>query len=88
MIEEIVNGIWEDTVICWSYNESREEAIKRRWRVIILKAVSDTRSLSVANIEKILSEFESVKLIAYRNIQESKQQSSQAMLEETAVIGR
>ena len=59
MIEEIVNGIWEDIFGTSKHeNEYTDDEIKCRWRIIIRKAISDN------------------------------QQSSQAMLEETAVMER
>lgn len=59
MIEEIIDGIWEDMK---SRNYLRilcdEEVLKKQWRIIIRKAIAES------------------------------QQSSQAMLEETAVMER
>lgn len=48
MIEDIVNGIWEDvwgdviSSVRYNFPESYEQDVKRRWRLIIRKAILES----------------------------------------------
>ena len=54
MIEDIVNGIWEDILYeasdAWDIADF-EEVFKRRWRIIIRKAIAES-SCSQAMLEE------------------------------------
>ena len=80
MIEEIVDGIWEDVGgRVWMKTRSDKEEIKHRWRIIIRKAIADNQgNMDIDTLTKMDTGCGD----------KLSHSSSQAMLEETAVMDR
>ncbi len=88
MIEQIIDGIWEDlrkSLLDDDYNADDDE-VKHRWRIIIRKAIAESQkedffdSLLQPSPLKQVEDTTTSDAIIYK--------SSQAMLEETAVMDR